>query len=258
MSIDWFTLVAQVINFLILVALLRWLLYAPVLRAIEQRQRGVADRLAEADSARQKAAEERALHEALVQKFKRREEELLREARQDAHQYRERLILEAREDVEQKRAQWLHAFTRQQTELFERVRQDVGAAVADVAHNVLADLADRDLQEQLLATFTKQLKAADLSQIAEEGPEFDGQPRVAAVRTAHALSDHWRKRLTEAVREQLGESPLRVQFETDPALICGVELELAGYRLEWNVAEYLRELNDVFRNEEEPSKETLR
>ena len=40
MGPDWFTVIAQIINFLILVALLKRFLYGPIIRAMERRERG--------------------------------------------------------------------------------------------------------------------------------------------------------------------------------------------------------------------------
>ena len=42
MPIDWFTVVAQAINFLILVWLLKRFLYKPILHAIDEREKGIA------------------------------------------------------------------------------------------------------------------------------------------------------------------------------------------------------------------------
>ena len=42
MLINWFTVVAQAINFLILVWLLKRFLYKPILHAIDEREKGIA------------------------------------------------------------------------------------------------------------------------------------------------------------------------------------------------------------------------
>ena len=41
MTIDWFTFVAQIINFLILVALLKYFLYGRLVAAMDQRQQDI-------------------------------------------------------------------------------------------------------------------------------------------------------------------------------------------------------------------------
>ncbi len=50
MPIDWFTVAAQVINFLILVWLLKRFLYKPILAAIDEREKGIAAQLASAEA----------------------------------------------------------------------------------------------------------------------------------------------------------------------------------------------------------------
>jgi F-type H+-transporting ATPase subunit b len=54
--IDWFTVCAQIVNFLVLVALLKHFLYGPILRAMDAREQTIADRLAEAEQRRHAAA----------------------------------------------------------------------------------------------------------------------------------------------------------------------------------------------------------
>jgi len=45
MEINWFTVIAQIVNFLILVWLLKRFLYKPVLKAIAEREQKIASRL---------------------------------------------------------------------------------------------------------------------------------------------------------------------------------------------------------------------
>ncbi len=55
MSIDWVTVLAQLANFLLLVALLRRFLYRPILDGIARREAEIARRMAAADIARDEA-----------------------------------------------------------------------------------------------------------------------------------------------------------------------------------------------------------
>jgi len=59
MLIDWFTVGAQVLNFLILVWLLKRFLYKPILHAIEEREKRIAAELANADKKKAEAQKER-------------------------------------------------------------------------------------------------------------------------------------------------------------------------------------------------------
>ena len=54
MLIDWFTIGAQALNFLILVWLLKHFLYQPILNAIDEREKRIAKELADAVAKRPK------------------------------------------------------------------------------------------------------------------------------------------------------------------------------------------------------------
>ncbi len=58
MSIDWITVVAQLLNFLVLVWLLKRFLYRPILDGIDAREVEISTRMAEATEARKKAEAE--------------------------------------------------------------------------------------------------------------------------------------------------------------------------------------------------------
>ncbi|HMR03616.1 MAG TPA: F0F1 ATP synthase subunit B, partial [Candidatus Competibacter phosphatis] len=55
MQIDWFTVAAQIVNFLLLVWLLKRFLYRPVLDAMAARQQKIAAALEEAQAKTQQA-----------------------------------------------------------------------------------------------------------------------------------------------------------------------------------------------------------
>ena len=55
MLIDWFTVGAQALNFIILVWLLKRFLYKPILNAVDAREKRIAAELADADAKKAEA-----------------------------------------------------------------------------------------------------------------------------------------------------------------------------------------------------------
>ena len=58
MKINWFTVAAQVLNFLVLVWLLKRFLYKPILKAIDDREKMIAAQIKDADDKEAVAAKE--------------------------------------------------------------------------------------------------------------------------------------------------------------------------------------------------------
>jgi F-type H+-transporting ATPase subunit b len=100
MLIDWFTVGAQIVNFLILVWLLKHFLYKPILNAIDAREKRIAAELADADTKKAEAEKERTDFEDKNKAFDQQRSALLGKAADEAKAERERLIDQAKKDAE--------------------------------------------------------------------------------------------------------------------------------------------------------------
>jgi F-type H+-transporting ATPase subunit b len=96
MLVDWFTVVAQALNFLILVWLMKRFLYKPILHAIDQREQRIAAELADADAKKAEAQKERDEFQHKNEEFDKQRAALLSQATDDAKAERQRLLDEAR------------------------------------------------------------------------------------------------------------------------------------------------------------------
>src|SRR3990172_6125549 len=96
MLIDWFTVGAQVLNFLVLVWLMRRFLYRPILNAIDAREKRIAKELADAAAKQAEARDEREEFQSKNEEFDRQRAALLAKATDEANTERQRLLDEAR------------------------------------------------------------------------------------------------------------------------------------------------------------------
>src|SRR5471030_3083536 len=100
MLIDWFTVGAQVLNFLILVWLLKRFLYKPILHAIDEREKLIATQLAQADAKKAEAQKDRDEFQHKNDAFDQERAALLKKATDEARAERDRLLGEARKDAD--------------------------------------------------------------------------------------------------------------------------------------------------------------
>src|SRR5665811_1715268 len=100
MLINWFTVGAQALNFLILVGLLKHFLYKPILTAIDAREKRIASELADATTKKTEAQKERDDFQQKSQELDQQRAELLSKATDEANAERARLMDEARRAAE--------------------------------------------------------------------------------------------------------------------------------------------------------------
>src|ERR1700685_1084720 len=112
MLIDWFTVAAQALNFIILVWLLKRYLYKPILNAVDAREKRIAAELADADAKKAEAKKEQDEFQPKNERSDQQRAALRSKATQQANVEGQRLLNEARkaaDDLSAKRAESLRS-----------------------------------------------------------------------------------------------------------------------------------------------------
>ena len=275
MLIDWFTVGAQAVNFLILVWLLKRFLYQPVLAAVAAREKKIAAQIADAAALETKAQAERADLHQRSEALNREREGLLHKATEEANAERQRLIESARQESQQLHSKLTQALAQERAELGHQLSVRTQAEVFAVARKTLADLAGASLEDRMIEVFIAHLRELPQEQkLTLAGADTNSGRGVvtdsvgtaspadptptALVRSAFALPAEGRANIEAAVHECLGAT-VTTRFETSPEFVCGVELTMGGVKIAWSVADYLFSLSQSVAAlvEPEPAAPTL-
>jgi len=254
MLIDWFTVGAQAVNFLILVWLMKRFLYKPILNAIDAREKKVAAELADADAKRAEALKERDQFQQKNDEFDRQRLELMNRAQDDAKSEREKLLEEARQAAEQVRVKSKERFAIDAENLKQSISNRTKQEVFAIARKTLSDLASASLEEQVTATFIRRISEMDSSTRASlvasltsgsssgsssATSSASSSPSSPTVRSAFELSPEQRAAIEAALNQALSLH-LQLNFQIAPELVSGIELVANGQSIAWNISDYLK------------------
>jgi len=241
MPIDWFTVGAQLLNFLILVWLMKRFLYQPVLDAIDARETRIADELAQAAATQAQAETERDAFRLKNQAFDAAHAEHLKMAQAEVATESERLQRLAREAADTQAARQLQTLRNDARDLNAAVASRVQDEVFAIARQALQDLASSSLEERLCDVFLRRLHDLDDSTRAALAAALAASPTTALVRSAFALPAAQREAVTAAVHAAFS-TDVALRFETAPSLVSGIVLSAHGQKLAWSIADYLEAL----------------
>jgi len=230
--IDWFTILAQIVNFLVLVALLKRFLWGKLTRAIDEREARVAGELAKAE---QKNKEAQLLAEQLrvrASEQEQKREEMLVRAHKEADEERAKLVQDARDTALEAERRWREELDREQKAFFQELRARAAVEVLTVIRRALADLSCSELQQCAIDVFLEKLRGLDINTLRELGT--DGKQ----VRSAVEIPEAARKKIESVLLERLGTAP-KLKYEEDPTMAWGIELRGDGRRIGWNPETYL-------------------
>lgn len=245
MEINWTTFTAQIINFLILVWLLKRFLYAPIVRAMDERERKLAERLNEAVSARQSAEQEAAEFRHRNEQLDHTREELLAEAGREIEGWKKERLQETRAEVDHTRDQWYQSIERERHAFLRDLRQRAGQQVHQLTRRVMGKLCQAPLEGQVIGSFEAQLEQIDEAKQLAIAAAIRNSHHKVLVETAFDLPAESRRHIEAMIRTHLSDG-IDIEFKTAPELICGIELKAAGYKVAWSAGETLDELEEEF------------
>jgi F-type H+-transporting ATPase subunit b len=242
MLIDWFTVAAQIVNFLILVWLLKHFLYKPILDAIDAREKRVAAELADADAKKAEAEKERADFEDKNKAFDQQRSALLAKATDEAKAERERLVDQAKKNADGLRAVQAVALHSDQIRLGNEFTALAEKEVFAIARKTLTDLATASLEARIVDVFTRRLRELDLKAKELLGNALKNSPQPALISSAFELPKEQKDAIQNALNEDFS-TEVRLSFAISPDAICGIELSANGQKVAWSIASYLTEFD---------------
>lgn len=248
MLIDWFTVVAEIVNFLILLWLLKRFLYKPILNAMDKREATIAAREHEASTALELGRQQQEKYEVLLNQISSDREEILAEAHRAADQRRRELTQMAADDVAVMEARWKESVERQREAFARNLSQRAGDQICSIARLALADLAGTDLEQHIVGVFTQRLHSlpeATRRRIVDTVRKSNYRVSIAS---SFPLDEEQRKGIRDALGTLAGRD-VTVTFEVSPDVICGIDLRAHEYKLAFSLGDYLERLRIALENE---------
>ncbi|MGA7750564.1 MAG: F0F1 ATP synthase subunit B [Gallionella sp.] len=241
MLIDWFTVIAQAVNFLILVWLMKRFLYKPILNALDAREKRIAAELADADAKKAEAGIEREEFRRKNDEFDRQRTVLLNKATDEAAAERRRLLDEVRKDADSLRAKLQDMLGSEYQNLHEEFARRTRAEVFAIARKTLRDLAGSDLEERMVDVFVHRLRGLGNEEKGRLAALLKSPDIPVLVRSAFDPSPAQSASIDGAIKAIFAsETPVR--FEVVPDLVSGIELVMQGQKVAWSIAGYLASL----------------
>ncbi|MFP4528197.1 MAG: F0F1 ATP synthase subunit delta [Candidatus Kapaibacterium sp.] len=231
MQLDWFTIIAQIVNFAILILLLRHFLFKRITKAMDARREKISHEQEEARNNRERA-------EKLEQKYKNKLGEIdkihdqkKQEAEADAEKHKKELIEKAKNEIEDKKNRWHKQLESQQDNMIEEIEKQSADIIYTISVRALAEIADSALETKAIDRFIDKIEESDAKLDADE----------VTVETAFDPDDDQKKRIEKALKK-LTENGASINYKVDDSLIAGIRIIAGGKKIGWSIGDYLGDI----------------
>ncbi len=242
MEINWFTVIAQIVNFLILVWLLKRFLYKPVLEAIDEREQKIALRLEEAASKKAEAKKDQDLFRQKNEAFDKERSEKLQIVREEVNSEKERLFEEVREESTALRSKFEDSLKQKQQELTDTLKRKTKDAVFSIAGKTLSDLGNAKLEDQIINVFINKINTLNDRDKIKFRDALNDNHAPILMKSVFKLSTSAKQELEKAIGT-IVQKQLDFNYKLEADLISGITVETASYQMSWNIDSYLDALN---------------
>lgn len=240
MELDWIRIVAQILNFLLLVWLLQRFLFRPVATVMAAREERIRAGLEEGRRLQEQARAAETHYGNQLAALEQDSERVVKEAREAADALRDELLQKTRAEAGVAHRSFHAALEREKQEVEVRLQEEIIGRACHLAGQILLQLSGVTLEDRAVEVMLERLDAADDKELEmlRAGVVADSRVTVHAHRP---LPEPARHRLARAITDLAGGQAVEVEFRTDPGLICGLRLSTTGATLDWNAAGLLRE-----------------
>ena len=240
MQISWFIVIAQIINFLVLIWLMKKYLYKPILSAIDDREKKIAAQITDAKAKKAEAKSEQDEFNKKNQDFDQQKKDMTEKAVAEANDQRNKLLDEAKTEAAALKDKQEKESKQAQQDLHDRLAKKTEQEVFAVTRKTLADLAGLSFDEQAVKVFIKRIDELDETARKPFIEAFKSDKGPIRVQSAAELPEKQQNAIEQSINKVLGAKP-RLEFKTSPELIGGIELTANGYKLSWSIAEYVND-----------------
>ena len=241
MLIDWFTLVAQIINFLVLVLILKHFLFGRIEKAMDEREKRISSLLKEADQKKKEAERELESHQLKNREFESKREAMVSQTKEEVEIIRKELVNKARDEIEQTQNKWKESIKKEKISFLLELRRQIAQETYNISRRALSDLANAELEQNVIEVFINRLKTMD----KENWKSFDTVSPYGQlfIKSAFEIPERTRQRIRDVIHENIPKD-IVINFDISRELILGIELKLNGHKIAYSLEDYLESLEN--------------
>jgi F-type H+-transporting ATPase subunit b len=238
LELNWSTFVLEIINFLILVWILKRFFYQPVLDVIARRRAGIEKTRADAKSLQDEAQALRSQYENRLAEWDRERRAAREQLAKDIEAERAQRLQRLADELAQERERSAVVEQRRLDDLRRQLEQTALAQGAQFAARLMTLAAAPPLQEKLLELLLQELDTLPAAQLDDLRSGAGTAPECIRVTSAFTLDTAARERLSQALNTCLGAQPA-FQYQEDPELLAGVRITVGAWVLHANLQDEL-------------------
>lgn len=239
MGIDLVTLIAQIINLVVLIWLMKRFLYQPILKMVSERQALIDAEIKRAHQARQEALLQEAQYSKKVADFDAKRSEMMAEARKEVEMFKQKLLAESKQAISYSRKNWQVELEQEKQSFDAGLQASIVKNFKLFASDALKDMAGVELTSLVLAKFKEKMQKMSKSAYKQMLDNILKSKKIL-VSTDSKLDIKTKTEIKSFLLDLFElDNSVKFDFKEDENLICGIQIQVGEHQTSWNLKNYL-------------------
>ena len=239
MELNWSTFLLEIINFLVLIWILKHFLYKPILDVIARRHAGIEARLAEAQRLQDEANTLKSEYHNRLGDWEHERQKARAALAQELNEERAKKMKILQASLAQEREKNQIAESRQRAKTTHAVEYKALQQSAKFTAKILSMTVGPELEGHLLDLLLDSLSNLSAEQITALNSQWGGKTEAITVSSAYPLTENQRISLEKALVDLSGLA-VPVQYKQDSDLLAGLNISIGAWVLQANIRDELK------------------
>ncbi len=242
MELSWSSIILEIINFLVLIWILKHFFYSPIQKTINDRKKMIQDKLDNAEKLSLESSELQKKYENRLAEWQQEKDKMKKNYEQIMEQWKleEKANFEAKLKEEQKI--YLSRDMKKFAEVSEKNAKESFVLAGKFSTKLLISFADAHLEERIIEKMIEDLNsipAEKLQLIADLAEQ-----NQVIVQSAYPVNKHQRRDLLQAINK-LVHRKLSADFSENPDLFAGLTIQIGSIILQANLRDELKFFTEI-------------
>ncbi|KTC80155.1 F-type H -transporting ATPase b chain [Legionella steelei] len=237
MELSWSTFSLEVINFLILIWILKHFLYAPIQKTIVERKKTVQEQLTTAQTLHNEATQLQINYEHRLTDWQQEKTTLQSTLQEELEQWKAEEKLRFEHQLREEKEQVFAHEKQQLAALIEKKEREALLLAGKFAAKLVIDFADARLEEKIIAKTIEDLASFPIKQW--QSMSAVSEEDSVCIQSAFPIKEQQRQHLIQAM-EQFVPQKLSARFTENPTLLAGLTIQMGSVVLQANLRDELK------------------
>lgn len=245
MKFDLLTYLFEIINFFILLWILKKLLYKPVISVLKKRKEYIDTKIREAEEAQAKVEKLKQEYEKLLQDIENIKKAKLAEITKQVEEEKEKLYKQMKAEIDAEREKFLESLQIEKREVINEIKEFIINYSLQFVSKILVKVSDENLHKNLFKLAIEaieNLPDEDKKSISEELKH----QKFILIETAYPLTEEEKNKLKDLIKKEFGIE-VSIKEEEKKDLIAGVSIHIGSKLIDLSLEGQLSVFQNIMR-----------